>query len=362
MINAYELRFPLLQIHTIETNDATNDNPVIKDSSESLDQGKVYYAFYTGNELNVIPCVVGGVNIDMLVDLGADANLVTAKAWLEMKKQRISIQSSEKGSSRMLRGYGSDRLLTILGSFTADITTGTKTVHAEFLVVEEGQRCLLGDKTAKQLGVLRVGINISQVGEVLKPLGKIKGIKVSIQANPDVKPVYQPMRRIPLPLEDAVGRKIDELLKRDVIEVKSGPTSWVSPLVVVGKANGEPRLCLDLRRVNEAVLREHHPMPVVEDYIARLGRGNIWSKLDVKEAFLQIELAEDSRDLTTFITSRGLFRFKRLPFGLVTAPEAFQKAMDEILAGCDGAYCYLDDIIIEGKDVNEHDNRLEKVA
>ncbi|XP_062537659.1 uncharacterized protein K02A2.6-like [Armigeres subalbatus] len=170
------------------------------------------------------------------------------------------------------------------------------------------------------------------------------------------------MRRIPLPLEDAVGRKIDELLKRDVIEVKSGPTSWVSPLVVVGKANGEPRLCLDLRRVNEAVLREHHPMPVVEDYIARLGRGNIWSKLDVKEAFLQIELAEDSRDLTTFITSRGLFRFKRLPFGLVTAPEAFQKAMDEILAGCDGAYCYLDDIIIEGKDVNEHDNRLEKVA
>lgn len=256
------------------------------------------------------------------------------------------------------REAGSDKPLTILGSFTSDVATDSKSVRAEFLL-EEGQRCLLGDKTAKQLGVLRVGINVGQVANVPKPLGKIKGIKVNIQVNPEVTPVFQPMRRIPLPLEEAVGRKIDELLKRDVIEAKSGPTSWVSPLVVVVKANGEPRLCLDLRRVNEAVLREHHPMPVVEDYIARLGQGSIWSKLDVKEAFLQIELAEESRDLTTFITSRGLFRFKRLPFGLVTAPELFQKAMDEILAGCDD--CFIDDITIEGKNAEEHDNRLEKV-
>lgn len=334
----------------------SDDTPVGQDLPGSPEKDKVYYAFYTGNELNVIPCVIGGVKVDMLVDSGADANLITAKAWSMMKEKHISIHSSEKGSCRMLRGYGSDKPLTILGSFTSDVATGSKSVRAEFLVVEEGQRCLLGDKTAKQLGVLRVGINVGQVANVPKPLGKIKGIKVNIQVNPEVTPVFQPMRRIPLPLEEAVGRKIDELLKRDVIEAKSG---WVSPLVVVGKANGEPRLCLDLRRVNEAVLREHHPMPVVEDYIARLGQGSIWSKLDVKEAFLQIELAEESRDLTTFITSRGLFRFKRLPFGLVTAPELFQKAMDEILAGCDD--CFIDDITIEGKNAEEHDNRLEKV-
>ncbi|XP_055604877.1 uncharacterized protein K02A2.6-like [Uranotaenia lowii] len=179
--------------------------------------------------------------------------------------------------------------------------------------------------------------------------------------DPETVPVFQPMRRIPLPLEEAVAKKIDELLKRDIIEVKKGPTSRVSPLVVVGKANGEPRLCVDLRRVNEAVLREHHPTPVVEDYIARLGRRSVWSKLDIREAFLQIELAENSRDVITFMTNRGLFRFKRLPFGLITAPEVFQKAMDEMLADCSGTYWYLDDIIVKGKDVEEHDNRLEKV-
>lgn len=106
----------------------------------------------------------------------------------------------------------------------------------------------------------------------------------------------------------------------------------------MGKANGEPRVCLDLRRVNEAVLRERYPMPVVDELLARIGKGRVRSKLDIRDAFLQTELAPESRDITTFITSRGLFRFKRLPFGLVSAPEIFQKVMEEILAGCEGKW------------------------
>ncbi|XP_055643303.1 uncharacterized protein K02A2.6-like [Toxorhynchites rutilus septentrionalis] len=102
-------------------------------------------------------------------------------------------------------------------------------------------------------------------------------------------------------------------------------------------------------------------MPVIEDYLAKLGRGRLWSKLDIEEAFLQVELDEASRDANTFITVRGLFRFKRLPFGLVTAPELFQKTMDEILSGCEGAHWYLDDVIVEGQDLNEHDKRFNKV-
>ncbi|XP_058827491.1 uncharacterized protein K02A2.6-like [Topomyia yanbarensis] len=186
----------------------------------------------------------------------------------------------------------------------------------------------------------------------------MNGIKAKILMDPEVVPVYQP---IPVPLEEALDRKLDEMLKRDIIEAKTGPTSWVSPLVVVGKLNGELRLCLDLRRVNEAVLREHHPMPSVVEYLAKLGRGQLWSKLDIKEAFHQIELDVDSRDATTFITQRGLYRFKRLPFGLVTAPELFQKAMDETLSGCEGTVWYLDDVLVEGKNVQEHDKRLEQV-
>ncbi|XP_055613617.1 uncharacterized protein K02A2.6-like [Uranotaenia lowii] len=348
-------------IETVSTDNALRVEPLENEYKENSTPDKVYYAFYSGNESNVLTCVVGGIPTQMLVDSGADANLISEVAWTKMKKDNVAVYSSMKGSNRVLRAYGSNNPLTILGSFVADISVGVKTVQAEFLVVKGGQRCLLGDLTAKQLEVLHVGLPVNRVEIAARPFGKIKGIKAYIHMDPEAVPVFQPMRRIPLPLEEAVAKKIDELLKRDIIEVKKGPTSWVSPLVVVGKANGEPRLCVDLRRVNEAVLREHHPMPVVEDYIARLGRGSVWSKLDIREAFLQIELAEDSRDVTTFMTNRGLFRFKRLPFGLVTAPELFQKAMDEMLADCSGTYWYIDDIIVEGKDVEEHDDRLEKV-
>lgn len=114
--------------------------------------------------------------------------------------------------------------------------------------------------------------------------------------------------------------------------------------------------------MNQAVVREHFPMPVVEEYLARLGQGKIWSKLDIREAFHQVELTEASRDVTTFITNRGLFRFKRLPFGLVTAPEIFQRIMEEMLSGCEGSFWYLDDIIVEGATKEIHDRNLRKVV
>lgn len=341
-----------------------DEQPVSNDGSnvkEENDQEKVYYAFYSGNESNVMTCYIGGIELEMLIDSGADANLITKAAWVKLKDERVRLISSTKGSTRILKAYGSNNPLTILGSFVADVEVGKNQARAEFLVVEGGQRCLLGDNTAKRSGILKVGLNINQVVDSPSPFPTIKGVKAFINVDPDVAPVFQLMRRLPIPLETAVNEKLDELLRRDIIEPKTGPTTWVSPLVVVGKANGEVRLCLDLRRVNDAVLREHHPMPVVDDHIARLGRGTIWSKLDIREAFLQIELDDDSKDVTTFITGRGLFRFKRLPFGLVSAPELFQKAMDEILAGCEGVIWYLDDVIIEGKDMEQHDVRLNEV-
>ncbi|XP_055589638.1 uncharacterized protein K02A2.6-like [Uranotaenia lowii] len=328
-----------------------------KDTKEE----KVYYTFYGGNQTNVVPGRIGGIPVQLLIDSGADANLIKPETWEMLKSRKVHVRSSVRGSSKVLKGYGSDKPLTIAGSFVAEIVVGMKKTEAEFFVVEGGQRDILGDSTAKQLGVLKVGLHVNEVSTQKKSFSKIKGVHAEIHMKDHVKPVFQPLRRVPIPIEEAVNRKLDELLDRDIIEVKQGPTTWVSPLVVVGKASGEPRICLDLRRVNEAIVRERFPMPVVEEYLARLGHGNVWSKLDIKEAFHQVELAEESRDVTTFITNRGLFRFKRLPFGLVTAPEIFQRIMEEILAGCQGTYWYLDDIIVKGETQEIHDANLEKV-
>ncbi|XP_055615001.1 uncharacterized protein K02A2.6-like [Toxorhynchites rutilus septentrionalis] len=333
-------------------------------SSETQEK-KVYYTFHFGNSCNMIDCTVGGLDIQMLVDSGSDANLITADSWELLKSRKVDVQHCQKGSKKILKSYGSQNPLKILGTFFAHISAGGRTVQAEFFVVVNGQRNLLGDKTAKELGVLRVGLDINRIvdgnNQSLVPFSKIKDIQINIQMDPNIKPVFQPLRRIPMPLEDAVNKKLDELLARDIIEKKTGPANWVSPLVVANKANGEIRLCVDLRRVNQAVIRDRHPMPVIEDVLAKVGRGNIWSTLDVKDAFSLLELDEPSRDIVTFISHRGLYRFKRLPFGLVSAPEIFQRIMDEILADCDGAYWYLDDVGVEGGSMDEHDRRLNKV-
>lgn len=332
-----------------------------EEPSDCDERKKVYYAFYGGNESNVLHGEIGGVPVNVLIDSGADANLIRLETWERMKDRKAHVSKSSKGSSRVLKGYGSDTPLDVVGTFEARVSIGKRTILAEFFVVKGGQKDILGDATAKALGVLKVGVEVNSINTDLKPFSLIKGAQAHIRMIPNTTPVFQPLRRVPIPMEEAVNKKLEQLLKRDIIEVKQGPATWVSPLVVVGKASGEPRICLDLRRVNEAVVREHFPMPVVDEYLARLGKGKMWSKIDIREAFHQVELAEDSRDFTTFITNRGLFRFKRLPFGLVTAPEIFQRIMEEMLTGCDGTFWYLDDVIIEGETKQIHDKNLKTV-
>lgn len=349
------------KVRMIENREPPSSLEPSDDTETGVEVGKTYYAFYSGNETNVVECEIGGVRLDLLIDSGSDANLITDQAWEALKQGKVTVHQSTKGSHRVLKGYASDNPLPIMGTFMADVRVGNLSTRALFYVIKGGQRCLLGDQTSKDLRILKVGLEIQNITIQPTPLSTITDIQVQIHMDPSFIPVFQPLRRVPMPLEEAVNRKLEQLLLREIIEVKEGPASWVSPLVVVGKTNGEPRICLDLRRVNEAVLRERHPMPTVDDFLARLGGGRCWSKLDIKEAFLQIELAPQSRDVTTFITCKGLYRFKRLPFGLVTAPELFQKVMDQILAGCEGTYWYLDDVIVEGRDREEHGNRLEEV-
>ncbi|XP_055614912.1 uncharacterized protein K02A2.6-like [Toxorhynchites rutilus septentrionalis] len=326
---------------------------------------KVYYTFYTGSQANVFQCKIGGVEVDVFVDSGSDVNIITSKSWDFMKAQKTIIARCEKGSAVVLKAYGNNKPLTILGTFDAVVEIGKRSTISKFFVVEDGQRNLLGDKTSKELGILKIGLEVNQVFDSSKmqcsPFPKISGVQVRILMNPSVVPVFQPLRRVPIHLENAVNRKLDELLKRDIIEEKKGPATWVSPLVVVNKTNGSIRLCVDLRRVNQAVIRERHPMPIIEDVLARIGRGKIWSILDVMDAFFLLELDDKTKDIMTFISHRGLYRFKRLPFGLISAPEIFQRTMDEILADCEGAYWYLDDVGVEGSTIEQHDQRLNKV-
>ena len=110
-----------------------------------------------------------------------------------------------------------------------------------------------------------------------------------------------------------------------VISKVEKPSTWCAGMVVVPKKSGAIRICVDYRALNENVLRDVHPLPTVEENLSKLAGATVFSKLDCNSGFWQVPLEESSRDLTTFITPFGRFRFNKLPFGINSTPEHFQR-------------------------------------
>ena len=113
--------------------------------------------------------------------------------------------------------------------------------------------------------------------------------------------------------------------------------------------------CVDLTKLNEIVCRERHLLPAVDEILAQLSGAKVFTKLDANSGFWQIKLAEESALLTTFITPFGRYCFNRVPFGITSAPEYFQKRMSQILAGLPGVVCMIDDTLVYGGTQEEHD-------
>ncbi|XP_055585172.1 uncharacterized protein K02A2.6-like [Uranotaenia lowii] len=252
--------------------------------------------------------------------------------------------------------------------FTAEIVIndGDKQLKsvATFYVVKRSPQPLLERKTASSLGVLIVGLpsqreSLHKVTSI-RPFPKTRGYKISLPIDKSVPPVSQRLRRLPFATLERVEEKLNELLAKDIIEPVTEPNRWVSPLVVVMKDSGDLRLCIDMRQVNKAILRETHPLPTIEDIRWKLNGATIFSRLDIKDAFHQLEIDAASRPLTTFITHRGLYRYKRLMFGISCAPEKYQKVIEQILSDCPNTVNFTDDIFVFGKSEKEHDDALQE--
>ena len=158
-----------------------------------------------------------------------------------------------------------------------------------------------------------------------------------------------------------IEQELAKLMDMNIIEKAEGPTPWVSPILTVPKRNGEIRTCVDMRAANNAVIRERHPIPTVDEVLHNLNGSTVYSRLDLKWGFHQIELCESSRPITTFVTHAGLYRYKRLFFGISSGPEKYQQIIQQVLSECTGAVNIADDIIVHGANYAEHDERLLQV-
>ena len=162
----------------------------------------------------------------------------------------------------------------------------------------------------------------------------------------------------------AVDNEITRLLKLDIIEPAAGePTPWISPIHAVPKPKqpGEIRLVVDMRAPNKAILRERHITPTTDDLVSLLANSRVFSTIDLNSGYHQLQLNKKSRYITTFSTHIGLFRYKRLNFGINSAAEVFQNTIHDILSDIPGVLNVSDDILVHAKTPEEHDVRLRLV-
>ena len=213
---------------------------------------------------------------------------------------------------------------------------------------------------ARQIGETIVASNVKEhFPKMFDGLGNL-GEEYLIKLKGDAVPysLFTP-RNVAIPVREKVREELIRMEALGVISKVTQPTAWCAGMVVVPKRSGDVRICVDLKPLNECVLREVYPIPKVDDTLAQLSGASIFSKLDANSGFWQIPLANESKHLTTFITPFGRYWFNKLPFGISSAPELFQRRMGQILERLPGVLCLMDDVVIFGKNQSEHDDRLK---
>ena len=174
-------------------------------------------------------------------------------------------------------------------------------------------------------------------------------------------PVIHQARRVPHSLHDKLKHSLDANLKSGVLKKFDELTDWVHNLVIVQKKNGTLRLCLDPRDLNKVIKREHYRIPTAQEISSKLTGKKVFSTLDLKNGYWQVELDDHSSMLCTFSSPFGRYHFTRMPFGLASASEVFQKRNEAAFDGIDGVHIMADDIIIAAATVKEHDKIFRQV-
>lgn len=179
--------------------------------------------------------------------------------------------------------------------------------------------------------------------------------------------VHRKQYRIPHIHKNEIQAQIQKLLDDDIIENSNSPFN--SPIILVPKKgidddnNKMYRLCVDFREINKVSVPFPFPLLRIQDIVDQLGKSNYFSTLDLSQGFHQVQINENDREKTAFSTSYGHYQFKRCPFGLKTMPGFFQSLLNGILTGLQGIKCfiYLDDVVIFGSTLNEHNSKLIEV-
>ena len=334
------------------------------EEEEQYDSEESIYMFsennqkkYMANIIIKIPEADETRQITFQVDTGATCCTLTYDDY-----KRISNQKLEP-SDTTLKLYDNSTIKP-LGKVRLECFANKMKRKIHFQVVKEAPVSLLSGRASEALKLFETSDCVfhlqnqaeqesltqeqilSQYSDIFTGLGKLPGV-YKIEMDPDIKPVQHNPRRVPLPVKAELKKKIRGLEQAGIIQKVTEPTPWISSMVVVRKPN-KLRICLDPMDLNKGIKRNHYPTPTIDDLSPNLANAKIFSVVDAKDGFLQVVLDSKSSFLTTFWTPFGRYRWLRMPFGIKSAPEEFQRRLDECLEGLENISVIADDILIYG--------------
>ncbi|KAK3890347.1 hypothetical protein Pcinc_005725 [Petrolisthes cinctipes] len=317
---------------------------------------------------------VNGKFIQMQLDTAADVSVVS-----EEVAKSIPIITVTPCDSTLI-DYNSQKI-QIQGLAKVDVSHKSKMYKGLPLTVVKGQRpSLFGlnwigeialeidldDYNVNKVQNIQPKESLSKLLEKHKTIfegdqGTVKEVTASLLLKEGANPKFCPPRQIPFTSKPLVEQEIQRLVDNQFFE-KVTYSDWGTPIVPVVKPDGSIRLCGDYKvTVNPQLQVAQHPLPKPEDMFATLGNSKFFSKIDLKQAFQQLTMTKESQEICTLCTHLGLFRPKRLPYGIASSPALWQLTMDKMFAELQGTFCFVDDILIAGKNDDEHLDILKSV-
>ena len=316
---------------------------------------------------------INGCAIDFEIDTGSAVSILPRTIFDDCIKN-AKLLSADK----ILRTYTNDVIHTS-GMFECCVKIHGQRRRLTLYVTESGTNPLFGRDWLRALKLNWAEIKainsvstattqqqlkplLSKFSEVFSPgFGNFKDTNAKFYLRENAKPAFAKARKVPYSLREKCDAELERLEKAGIIShVKH--SDWASPICCIPKSDHTVRISGDFKStLNPQLKPEQYPMPRTEDIFASLAGGEKFSKLDLTQAYLSINVNPEHRHYVTINTPKGLYQYNRVPYGVTDSGAKFQKPLDQLLAGAPGTQAMVDDVIVTGKDDAEHLKNLEEV-
>lgn len=316
--------------------------------------------------------MVNNTSITFEVDSGAAVTIIGKRLYNVKFPNHILLHTNLKLSTYC------NTVINVLGFLPVNVKLNNKKFKLDLYVIDSEQQPLLGREWIRVLDLLQfkrvhylatpvdgkaeVRVLLERYKEITEvKLEKIQGLQARLRLKENVSPIFYKARTVPFKLIPIIEKELDRLEAEGIME-RVNSAQWATPIVPVLKKDGSVRICGDFKvTVNPHLIIDDYPLPNADELFSAMAGGTSFSKIDLRQAYLQLEVHPEDRHLLTINTHKGLFQCTRLLFGIASAPAIWQREIENILKGIPGVTVFLDDIKVTGATDKEHLERLEEI-